>query len=60
VLKKKGTTEKELLNFSYKHLGDMGARKIIFLEKLPRQEQRKLIRKELIQTIQDILDGEKH
>jgi acyl-coenzyme A synthetase/AMP-(fatty) acid ligase len=44
-------SEKELLDYALQHLGSHGPRKILVLEKIPRNEQGKLIRGKLMQDI---------
>lgn len=49
------STEKELLDFTYQRLGSRGPKRIVILKSLKRNEQGKLPRIELLNTIQTLL-----
>ena len=51
-------SEKELLNFAFQRLGWRGPKRIMLLERIPRNEQGKLLRPELVKEILNRLDLE--
>lgn len=51
VVLNKNHTKKELMDFAYQRLGSSGPREMFIINKIPRNEQGKLIRKDLNQII---------
>lgn len=60
VKENSNTSEKSLLQYAFEYLGSYRPQLIVILDKTPRNQQGKVVRKELIEMVQQKLDKNKH